>query len=98
VLTGRFERPAKVSRYIRLTFVLAPIAQSAEAADLKSAKCRFESDWGHELGVVSGCSRVGQSVLLLDNVVHSFTLMRPCSDGLTSLRISSGSPNVFTDF
>lgn len=25
----------------------APIAQLAEAADLKSAKCRFESDWGH---------------------------------------------------
>ena len=23
------------------------IAQLAEAADLKSAKCRFESDWGH---------------------------------------------------
>lgn len=26
----------------------APIAQLAEAADLKSAKCRFESDWGHK--------------------------------------------------
>lgn len=26
----------------------APIAQLAEAADLKSAKCRFESDWGHQ--------------------------------------------------
>lgn len=25
----------------------APIAQLAEAADLKSVKCRFESDWGH---------------------------------------------------
>ncbi len=25
----------------------APIAQLAEAADLKSAQCRFESDWGH---------------------------------------------------
>ncbi len=25
----------------------APIAQSAEAADLKSVQCRFESDWGH---------------------------------------------------
>ena len=25
----------------------APVAQSAEAADLKSAKCRFESDRGH---------------------------------------------------
>jgi hypothetical protein len=30
----------------------APIAQLAEAADLKSAKCRFESDWGH--GICSG--------------------------------------------
>lgn len=27
----------------------APIAQLAEAADLKSAKCRFESDWGHRV-------------------------------------------------
>ena len=26
----------------------APIAQLAEAADLKSAQCRFESDWGHK--------------------------------------------------
>ena len=26
---------------------LAPIAQLAEAADLKSVQCRFESDWGH---------------------------------------------------
>jgi hypothetical protein len=26
---------------------IAPIAQLAEAADLKSAQCRFESDWGH---------------------------------------------------
>jgi hypothetical protein len=26
---------------------VAPIAQLAEAADLKSAQCRFESDWGH---------------------------------------------------
>jgi hypothetical protein len=27
---------------------VAPIAQLAEAADLKSAQCRFESDWGHQ--------------------------------------------------
>ena len=26
----------------------APIAQSAEAADLKSAQCGFESHWGHK--------------------------------------------------
>ena len=25
----------------------APIAQLAEAVDLKSIQCRFESDWGH---------------------------------------------------
>ena len=30
-----------------LASVGAPIAQLAEAADLKSAQCRFESDWGH---------------------------------------------------
>ena len=29
----------------------APIAQLAEAADLKSAQCRFESDWGHGKGL-----------------------------------------------
>ena len=33
----------------------APIAQLAEAADLKSAQCRFESDWGHSR---SSCSVV----------------------------------------
>ncbi len=33
-----------VARYIRRR---APIAQLAEAADLKSVQCRFESDWGH---------------------------------------------------
>jgi hypothetical protein len=27
----------------------APIAQLAEAADLKSVQCRFESDWGHSV-------------------------------------------------
>lgn len=27
----------------------APIAQLAEAADLKSACCRFESDWGYRV-------------------------------------------------
>ncbi len=31
----------------------APIAQLAEAADLKSAKCRFESDWGHGAAAVA---------------------------------------------
>ena len=32
----------------------APIAQLAEAADLKSAQCRFESDWGHTIAA-AGC-------------------------------------------
>ena len=32
-----------------LTSGVAPIAQLAEAADLKSAQCRFESDWGHRI-------------------------------------------------
>jgi hypothetical protein len=40
--------------------------------------------------VISGCSQAGQSVFLLDNGVHSFTLARPCPDGLTSLQISNG--------
>jgi hypothetical protein len=35
-------------RFPRARFAAgAPIAQLAEAADLKSAQCRFESDWGH---------------------------------------------------
>jgi hypothetical protein len=33
----------------------APIAQLAEAADLKSAQCRFEPDWGYS---TTGSSRV----------------------------------------
>lgn len=28
--------------------MVAPIAQLAEATDLKSVQCRFESDWGHQ--------------------------------------------------
>ena len=38
----------------------APIAQLAEAADLKSAKCRFESDWGHRVSSTGfGVGRYG---------------------------------------
>jgi hypothetical protein len=44
----------------------------------------------NELSVVSGFSQVGQGVFLMDNDVHSPTLVRPCSGGLTSLRILSG--------
>jgi len=36
----------------------------------------------NELSVVSGFSQVGQSVFLMDNDVHSPTLVRPCSAGL----------------
>ena len=41
---------AAASRYIRRQ---APIAQLAEAADLKSVQCRFESDWGHRVRQLS---------------------------------------------
>jgi hypothetical protein len=44
----------------------------------------------NELRVASGSTQLGQSVFLLDSGVHSSTLVRVCSDGLTSLRISSG--------
>jgi hypothetical protein len=37
----------------------APIAQLAEAADLKSVQCRFESDWGH--GIRAGRRTIGAS-------------------------------------
>jgi hypothetical protein len=41
---GRGAPEPASTRYIRRR---APIAQLAEAADLKSVQCRFESDWGH---------------------------------------------------
>ncbi len=44
VVGGRDVPVPAPARYIRRR---APIAQLAEAADLKSVKCRFESDWGH---------------------------------------------------
>lgn len=31
----------------KIFLALAPIAQSAEAVDLKSIQCGFESHWGH---------------------------------------------------
>jgi cation diffusion facilitator CzcD-associated flavoprotein CzcO len=40
----------------------APIAQLAEAADLKSAKCRFESDWGHGKLVAAHKARMLEDV------------------------------------
>jgi hypothetical protein len=43
-LRGRDVPDHRCARYIRRR---APIAQLAEAADLKSVQCRFESDWGH---------------------------------------------------
>jgi hypothetical protein len=36
----------------------APIAQSAEAADLKSAQSGFESQWGHSVWAGQGCVRM----------------------------------------
>lgn len=34
---------------IYLVMTTAPIAQSAEAVDLKSIQCGFESHWGHNV-------------------------------------------------
>lgn len=39
---------------LRSTDRSAPIAQPAEAADLKSAQCEFESRWGHSQGQSDG--------------------------------------------
>ena len=47
ILNGAPRPGSAFARYIRRR---APIAQLAEAADLKSAQCRFESDWGHFRG------------------------------------------------
>ena len=33
----------------KIFLALAPIAQSAEAVDLKSIQCGFESHWGHHV-------------------------------------------------
>ena len=35
-------------RWPKIFLGLAPIAQSAEAVDLKSIQCGFESHWGHQ--------------------------------------------------
>ena len=45
-LTKTAAKPLCVSNNLLLN---ALVAQLAEAADLKSAKCRFESDWGHHI-------------------------------------------------
>lgn len=42
----------------------APIAQLAEAADLKSACCRFESDWGYCVFSFAPLSRLGSEQFL----------------------------------
>jgi hypothetical protein len=46
----RYLKPVKSDKVgqIHSSELKAPIAQLAEAADLKSVQCRFESDWGHE--------------------------------------------------
>ena len=36
-------------RWPKIFLGLAPIAQSAEAVDLKSIQCGFESHWGHHV-------------------------------------------------
>ena len=36
-------------RWPKIFLGLAPIAQSAEAVDLKSIQCGFESHWGHNV-------------------------------------------------
>ena len=44
--------PLVNSRRVRcpkMFLALAPIAQSAEAVDLKSIQCGFESHWGHHV-------------------------------------------------
>ena len=44
--------PLVNSRRVRcpkIILALAPIAQSAEAVDLKSIQCGFESHWGHHV-------------------------------------------------
>jgi Integrase core domain len=53
-------------RGLSLPSGVAPIAQLAEAADLKSAQCRFESDWGHSV---------------LPQVTRSFVTLHPGENG-----------------
>jgi hypothetical protein len=50
----RYLKPVKSDKVgqIHSSELEAPIAQLAEAADLKSVQCRFESDWGH--GAIAG--------------------------------------------
>jgi hypothetical protein len=50
-------RPPVNSGACGLQSQVAPIAQLAEAADLKSVKSGFESQWGHQYIEVEGFSR-----------------------------------------
>jgi hypothetical protein len=58
---------------------MAPIAQSAEAADLKSAKCEFESHWGHHIGAgqeVAAPVECGRSVPTLHELSFNPNALR----------------------
>ena len=46
--------------------IRAPIAQLAEAADLKSAQCRFESDWGHRISAGRRTMSLARALSLRD--------------------------------
>ena len=80
----------------RVTFVAGPHSPIGRGSGLKirqvSVRVRLGARLGprNALSVVSGCSYVGQSLFLLDNGVLSYTLVRPCSDGLMPLRFLSG--------
>ena len=76
-------------------FVGGPHSPIGRGSGLKirqvSVRVRLGARLGrrNQLSVVSGFSQVSQSMFLPDNDVHIPTLVRPCSDGLASLRIFS---------
>ena len=68
---------------------VAAAARRPEKSDLKSAKCRFESDWGHVIGACSGALSVVGSAREAVAVRKFLLLMNPIdveSCGITSWR------------
>jgi hypothetical protein len=68
----------------------APIAQLAEAADLKSAQCRFESDWGHR--EAAGKEVIDRSIQRQDGARSGVVPAAGCGAGRSPGAIVNYSP------
>ena len=72
----------------------------AEAADLKSAKCRFESDWGHQKGAVHCQFDIDKTMVTERDWQVTYHLKEPLSPSqmqrLTEFQAESGGQFSFT--